>query len=254
MHARIATAGYVIVNGLGYDTWASDLVGANPVDRPFRARRRRSARPAHGRQPPSLVLPRRRRPRSSIASLPTTSPSIPPTRRTTTTQRARYTGTALRPYHDAIAQIRAQYAGTPVGASESIVDGLAARPGSTSRHRDASSTRSVKATIPSAGRQGHGRPADRHPPGGGVHLQQPERHARRAAAGRRGSANDIPVVTVTETPVPAGATSRTGRPRNSSRSSTALAQGGEMSGDPRHRDARRRRSRSAAGKSGATST
>ena len=40
----MAGAKFAIVNGIGYDKWASQLLAANPVVRPHGARRRRPAR------------------------------------------------------------------------------------------------------------------------------------------------------------------------------------------------------------------
>ena len=52
----LAKSQMAIVNGIGYDTWASKLLAANPSSARDGARRRRSARARGGRQPAPVVL------------------------------------------------------------------------------------------------------------------------------------------------------------------------------------------------------
>ena len=97
-----AAARIVIVNGAGYDSWASRLLAAQPesgrrvVDVSKLAGTTRGANP-HLWYSPAVV--------DRVARL--------------------FGVTGLAPYHAAIADIRARFAGAPVGASESIFAPLA---------------------------------------------------------------------------------------------------------------------------------
>jgi zinc/manganese transport system substrate-binding protein len=97
-----AGARVVLVNGAGYDAWASHLLAAQPesgrrvVDVATLAGASRGSNP-HLWYSPSVV--------DRIARL--------------------FDVRGLAPYHAAITRIRAHYAGTPIGASESIVAPLA---------------------------------------------------------------------------------------------------------------------------------
>jgi zinc/manganese transport system substrate-binding protein len=120
----IARARLTVVNGLGYDTWASrlvatngsagridldvgDLVGARPGDNPHRW-----YNPADVR----VVLDR----------ITEAYQKLDPADAGYFAQRhAEVLGTALRDYFDLVDAIRADYAGTAVGASESIFAMLA---------------------------------------------------------------------------------------------------------------------------------
>jgi zinc/manganese transport system substrate-binding protein len=119
----VATSGYVIVNGLGYDTWASDLVSASPSEQ-----RRvldvgdllglHTGDNPHRWYFPDDVM-------RVIDRITSDLESIDPGNASYYAQKHdEFTGTALRPYRDLLARIRATYSGTPVGASESIVEGL----------------------------------------------------------------------------------------------------------------------------------
>ena len=96
--------------------------------------------------------------------------------------------TTLRPYRDLLAQIRATKAGTSVGASESAIEGLTEATGldlatptflldAISEGNDPDAPDKVTVDRP-----------DRQPGDQGLRLQQPERHAGRAAAGERSAA------------------------------------------------------------------
>ena len=120
----IASAQLVIVNGIGYDPWAPKLIAANPVagretltvgtllglkdgDNPHQWY---SA--AHVRQ--------------VIAAITADYRQLDPADAGYFTRRQNwFATTALARYNRLIAHIRAKYAGTPVGASESIVSPLA---------------------------------------------------------------------------------------------------------------------------------
>jgi zinc/manganese transport system substrate-binding protein len=120
----IASAQLVIVNGIGYDPWAPKLVAANPVP---------------GRQTLTvgslLGLKDGDNPhqwysaahvRQVIAAITAAYKQLDPADAGYFTSRQHwFSTTALARYDQLIAQIRARYAGTPVGASESIVSPLA---------------------------------------------------------------------------------------------------------------------------------
>ena len=121
----ISMAKLVVVNGIGYDPWASKVLAANPVggrqtlnvgdllglkdgDNPHQWY---SA--AHVRQVAEAITADYKRLDPAGAAY-------------FTRQQHHFETIALAQYNRLIAQIRARYAGTPVGASESIVSPLAA--------------------------------------------------------------------------------------------------------------------------------
>jgi zinc/manganese transport system substrate-binding protein len=115
----LATAQLAIVNGIGYDPWAPKLLAANPVS----GRRTltvgalfglRAGDNPHRWYDPAEVIQVAR----TIAGQLT---ELDPRHGTYFAQRLReFDATGLAEYHRLIAQIRARYAGVPVGASESI--------------------------------------------------------------------------------------------------------------------------------------
>jgi zinc/manganese transport system substrate-binding protein len=120
----IAEARLVIVNGIGYDPWAPKLISANPVQ---------------GRKTLTvgslLGLKEGDNPHQwySAAHVYRVIDAItedykkldPADAAYFDRQRATFESTGLARYNQLIAQIRARYAGTPIGASESIVSPLA---------------------------------------------------------------------------------------------------------------------------------
>lgn len=128
----IALAHLVIVNGVGYDTWASRLVKANDtadqrtitvgslVGVPDDGNPHRWYDPADVRQ--------------VIDQIATDYTRLDPADATFfRAQQRRLLSTDLKAYFGTIAQIRAAYAGTPVGASESVFAPLAGALGLTLR-------------------------------------------------------------------------------------------------------------------------
>jgi zinc/manganese transport system substrate-binding protein len=116
----VATADMTIVNGIGYDVWAGDLAAANPS----RARTDLSVGEVVGAKEgdnphrwydPADV--------SKVVDAITASYQAedPANSGYYDQQKAAFTGTALKDYDAVIADIRAKYSGTPIGASESIV-------------------------------------------------------------------------------------------------------------------------------------
>jgi zinc/manganese transport system substrate-binding protein len=119
----IATARYVIVNGLGYDSWASDLLDANEsnartvLDVGDLLGLKTGDNPHRWYFPDDVSR--------VIDRITTDLQSIDPSHSSYYAQRHdEFSGATLRGYHDLLSQIRTAYAGTPVGASESIVQGL----------------------------------------------------------------------------------------------------------------------------------
>lgn len=120
----LAAARLVVVNGIGYDTWARDLVSSNPV-------------------PGRLTLdvgdvlglsggdnPHRWYDQADVLrivdAITTAYRRLDPADAAYFTQRQHVFETVtLAPYNRLITQIRQRYAGTPIGASESIVTPLA---------------------------------------------------------------------------------------------------------------------------------
>jgi len=120
----IATAGYVIVNGIGYDTWAQKAVDANP--RPGRKTLNvgdllglHDGDNPHQWYSPAGVDRVIDRITSDLARLD------PPDAAYFAAQRVKLETVGLSQYHALIGQLQARYAGSPVGASESIVAPLA---------------------------------------------------------------------------------------------------------------------------------
>ena len=115
----IATARYVIVNGAGYDPWAPKLVAANPVAGRVVLDVGVLNGVADGGNPhmwysPDLVARVIDRITSDLKRLDAADAGY------FDEQGATYKSAGLKDYHDTIAAIKQRYAGTPVGASESI--------------------------------------------------------------------------------------------------------------------------------------
>lgn len=120
----IAGAEYFIENGAGYDPWAPKLVAANPVPGRLvldvgRLNGKKEGDNPHLWYSPSLVEKVVERIGSDLASIDPADGAY--FRR----QTAQYKTVALKDYLETIATIKQRYAGTPVGASESIFSYLA---------------------------------------------------------------------------------------------------------------------------------
>jgi zinc/manganese transport system substrate-binding protein len=113
-----AAARYVVLNGAGYDTWAQKLLNANPVS----GRKvmtvadllgKREGDNPHFWYNPAYV--------ERVADQITADYSaLAPSDRAYFAQRRATFETALKPYHDRIAAIRASFAGRKIGSTESI--------------------------------------------------------------------------------------------------------------------------------------
>ena len=121
----IASAGLVIVNGIGYDPWVPELIAANPV--PGRRivtvgtlLRLRDGDNPHRWYSAADVS-------QVIAAITADYQRLDPAHARYFNRREHwFQTTALARYHQLITEIKARYGGTPVGASESVVSPLAA--------------------------------------------------------------------------------------------------------------------------------
>ncbi|TKA12719.1 metal ABC transporter solute-binding protein, Zn/Mn family [Actinacidiphila oryziradicis] len=121
----VAGAQYTIVNGIGYDTWADKLLAANPVS----GRNDLNVGDLVGIKPggnphrwysPDNV-------HQVIEKITADYKKIDPADAADFDKlKNTYETTTLAPYNQLISGIKAKYAGTPIGASESIVSPLAA--------------------------------------------------------------------------------------------------------------------------------
>jgi zinc/manganese transport system substrate-binding protein len=115
----MATAQLAIVNGVGYDPWAPKLLAANPVNGRVTLSVGSHLGLKDGDNPhrwydPTDVTDIARAITADLARLD------PPNKAYFARRLAQLDGDGLAGYHRLIAQVRARYAGVPVGASESI--------------------------------------------------------------------------------------------------------------------------------------
>lgn len=120
----IAQARYVIVNGAGYDPWAPKLLDANPVSGRTVLTVGDMFGKKEGDNPhmwysPSYVDQVVDRISSDLAKIDSANASY------FLQQGSTYKSSGLKSYHDTINAIKRKYAGTKIGASESIVSYLA---------------------------------------------------------------------------------------------------------------------------------
>ena len=116
----IASADLVLSNGIGYDTWAGQLAAATPVDGRLELTVGTLLGVAVGGNPHRWYNPDDVQ--RVIDELVVDFQRIDPADASYfLAQKAAYETTALADYKAAVADIRAKYAGTPIGASESIV-------------------------------------------------------------------------------------------------------------------------------------
>jgi zinc/manganese transport system substrate-binding protein len=121
----IATAGLVVYNGIGYDSWAAKAVQANHDDKQAVIDVGRLVGVNTGQNPHRWYDPADV---STVAAAISSALSKldPADSAYFADQLAAFESTGLEAYHDEIASIRSTYAGVPIGASESIVSPLAA--------------------------------------------------------------------------------------------------------------------------------
>jgi len=200
----VATARVVLVNGVGYDGWASKLLAANPSGKRAVINVGELVGAASGDNPHRWYNPDDVR--AVVAAVTAAYSAADPSHATYfAAQRERYQTGDLDRYDRLIASIKQAYGGTPVGASESIFAMLAPSlglrlitPASFLRaiSEGADPTASDKRVID---RQIHDRDIKVY-----VYNAQnttPDVKAQVDAA----TLADIPVVAITETPTPANA-------------------------------------------------
>jgi zinc/manganese transport system substrate-binding protein len=201
----VAMAGLVIVNGAGYDTWASKLLAANPVNDRQVIDVGKLAGAARGANPHLWYNP------SDVhATVEAISAALakadPSAAADFSARRTAFENSDLAAYDSLIANIKAKFVGTPIGVSESVFAMLAQAlglkvltPSSFQRaiSEGTDPTAADKATIDRQIKQRKIRVF--------VYNSQnatPDVRAQVSAANAAG----IPVVTVTETLTPSSAT------------------------------------------------
>jgi zinc/manganese transport system substrate-binding protein len=201
----IASADFVIENGIGYDPWAQRLVDANPM--PGRVVLNvgtlvgvpEDGNPHRWYSPPDVQ-------RVIDAITAGYKKLAPEDASYFDQQRSTFEGKGLAQYHGLISEIRATYAGTPVGASESIFELMAPSLGLTLLTPPAFLTAISQGTEPSAADKATiDRQISSHEIKVYVYNSQnatPDIQRQIDEARAAG----IPVCTVTETLVPEGAT------------------------------------------------
>ena len=120
----IAAARYVIVNGAGYDSWATKLLAANPVSGRIVLAVGDFIGKKEGDNPhmwysPTYVERVVDRIASDLTAIDSGDASY------FEQQKAAYKTTGLKAYHDTINAIKTKYKGTPVGATESVFSYMA---------------------------------------------------------------------------------------------------------------------------------
>jgi zinc/manganese transport system substrate-binding protein len=120
----IASAQYVIANGLGYDAWAGQAVDANPASNRTFLEIGKVLGLREGDNPHRWYFP------GDVEKVidqitADYKQAAPADAAYFDEQRAAFETTGLKRYKELLAQIEQRYAGTPVGASESIFVGLA---------------------------------------------------------------------------------------------------------------------------------
>ena len=200
----IAAARLAIVNGVGYDPWATKLIQANPSSTRTVLTVGELVGAADGGNPHRWYNPDNVR--SAIDQITADYKAIDPADSAYFDDRhATVLATSLKAYFDTINQIKAAYAGTPVGASESIFAMMAPALGLNLVTPPSFLTAISEGNDPSA--------ADKATIDNQISNKQikvyvynsqnatPDVQAQVDAA----RANGIPVTTITETLTPAGA-------------------------------------------------
>ena len=121
---ELAGAQYVIFNGLGYDTWAAQAIDANPAEGRKVLEIGNLLGLHEGDNPHRWYFPDDVD--KVIDQITADYKAIAPADAAYfDQQRQTYETTGLKTYKDTLAEIKQKYAGTPVGASESIFAGIA---------------------------------------------------------------------------------------------------------------------------------
>ena len=201
----VAASKLVIMNGAGYDAWAQKLVDANPDSHRSVLNIGELVGVPTGGNPHQWYSP------DSVETfIRTTTARLqrldPKNSAYYARQRQRYETDGLREYKDLIASIRARYAGTPIGASESIVAPLAKALGFTMETPESFLDAIAEGNDPTARDKAT---VDEQVSGREIKVfvynsQNSTPDVKRLLDAARKAA--IPVTTVTETLTPAGAT------------------------------------------------
>ena len=119
----VASARYLVYNGLGYDAWAAKLASASPAPSRRVLDVGRLLGLKEGDNPHRWYFPADVE--RVIGQITADYKRLdPPDAAYFDVQREKYENSGLKRYKDLIAEIKQKYAGTPVGASESIVIGI----------------------------------------------------------------------------------------------------------------------------------
>jgi zinc/manganese transport system substrate-binding protein len=219
----LANANIVIVNGAGYDPWADRLLAANPVKGRAVIDVGRLAGAKRGDNPhfwydPALVA-------TVIQAISAAYREAAPERTSYFEQQARDVGgVSFRRYDSLIADIRSRYSGTPVGASESIIVPLARALGLDVLTPGSFLASMSEGSEPSAGDKAliDSQIVSRQIKAYLYNSQNATPDVERQIA--EAQAAKIPVVTVTETIVPADATFQDWQVKQLEALSAALAE------------------------------
>jgi zinc/manganese transport system substrate-binding protein len=202
--AAVADSRLVVVNGVGYDPWATRLIGASPkaARRVLDVGKLVGARP--GQNPHRWYVPADVH--RVVDEMVTDLKRIDPAGAAFFDARAAaLTSDGLKAYDDAVARIRTAYAGTPVAVSESIFDGMAEALGLVVLTPRSFSNAVAEGNEPTPGdKETVDRQLAHRQVAAFVYNRQnttPDVRALTETAGRAG----VPVVAVTETLVPRGA-------------------------------------------------
>jgi len=218
----VADARLVVVNGLGYDGWASKLVAASPSSKRVVVDVGRVVGAKDGDNPHRWYIPAdvHRVVDEMTAALERADPADTAY---FAAQGARLAAEGLKAYDDQVARIRATYAGTPIAISESIFVGMADTLGLQVRTPASFSDAISEGNEPTAqDKEAVDRQIAEHQVKVFVYNSQnttPDVRALTDAATRVG----IPVVEVTETLSPRGATFQEWQQRQLSELEKALA-------------------------------
>src|SRR3954449_7952 len=217
-----ARAQLVVVNGVGYDPWAQQLLNANPVGRRLVLKVGDVVGVAAGGNPHRWYSPGDVE--TVIEAVTSDLQKLDPADAAYfTAQRQRFESAGLADYHRLIATIKARYAGTPVGASESIFALMAPALGLDLRTPAGFLKGISEGAEPSAADKAR---SDEQIRSGAIKVYvynaqntTPDVRAQIDAARRHG----IPVTTITETLSPAGTSFQQWQTRQLSQLASALA-------------------------------
>ena len=199
----VAGAQFTIVNGIGYDAWADKLLAANPTDGRTDLKVGDLVGIQPGGNPHRWYSPANVR--QVIDQITNDYKSLDPADAADFDKlKTTFVDQTLAPYNQLITDIKTKYAGTPIGASESIVSPLAEGLGLKMLTPDTFLSAISEGTDPTARDKSL---IDQQIAGKQIKIyvynsqnSTPDVAAQVKAAEAKG----IPVATVTETPTPAG--------------------------------------------------